>query len=171
MPRLPRARLSDFDGLYSVYSLPNIVLPLVGGMIVDRWGVAKSLCLFTLLILLGQAIFAAACRCATLHSPPPPRTQTREVTTSPPDRHPVGPPVGPAPQHTCRQALDDLRSAEGVAIMAADVVRDHVPHAPQLLSRVRADALLQEDLGLCVRVVRVCTIDAEARRIDGRLCV
>jgi MFS family permease len=71
MPRLPRARLSDFDGLYSVYSLPNIVLPLVGGMIVDRWGVAKSLCLFTLLILLGQAIFAAACRCATLHSPPP----------------------------------------------------------------------------------------------------
>jgi len=103
--------------------------------------------------------------------PPPPRTQTREVTTSPPDRHPVGPPVGPAPQHACRQALDDLRSAEGVAIMAADVVRDHVPHAPQLLGRVRADALLQEDLGLCVRVVRVCTIDAEARRIDGRLCV
>ena len=70
MPRLPRAPLSDFDGLYSVYSFPNIVLPLVGGIIVDRWGVAKSLCLFTLLILLGQAIFAAACRCA-LCTPPP----------------------------------------------------------------------------------------------------
>ena len=73
MPRLPRAPLSDFDGLYSVYSFPNIVLPLVGGMIVDRWGVAKSLCLFTLLILLGQAIFAAACRRAPLH-PSPSRT-------------------------------------------------------------------------------------------------
>ena len=56
-----------FDGLYSVYSLPNIVLPLIGGMIVDRWGVAKSLCLFTLLILLGQAIFAAACSAGWLN--------------------------------------------------------------------------------------------------------
>uniref|UniRef100_A0A7S0HMB8 Lysosomal dipeptide transporter MFSD1 n=1 Tax=Phaeocystis antarctica TaxID=33657 RepID=A0A7S0HMB8_9EUKA len=56
-----------FDGLYSVYSFPNIVLPLVGGMIVDRWGVAKSLCLFTLLILLGQAIFAAACSAGWLN--------------------------------------------------------------------------------------------------------
>ena len=90
---------------------------------------------------------------------------------SPPDGHPIGPPVGPAPQHACRQALDDLRSAKGVAVVAADVVRDHVPHAPQLLGRVRADARLQEDLGLCVRVVRVRAIDAEARRIDGRLCV
>ena len=67
MPCLPRTRLPDFDGLYSVYSLPNIVLPLVGGMIVDRWGVAKSLCLFTLLILLGQAIFAAACSAGWLN--------------------------------------------------------------------------------------------------------
>jgi MFS family permease len=110
MPRLPRARLSDFDGLYSVYSLPNIVLPLVGGMIVDRWGVAKSLCLFTLLILLGQAIFAAACRCATLHSPPPPRTPPRPT---PPLCAPPHTPV-----HRCRKP----RRALAVAAPAGSMV-------------------------------------------------
>ena len=55
-----------FDGLYSVYSLPNIVLPLAGGVIVDRWGVVRSLHLFTLLILLGQVVFAAACSAGSL---------------------------------------------------------------------------------------------------------
>ena len=91
MPRLPRTRLPDFDGLYSVYSLPNIVLPLVGGMIVDRWGVAKSLCLFTLLILLGQAIFAAACRCGTPSLHPSPASLPVPQPSSPPC----------APPHKC----------------------------------------------------------------------
>jgi len=55
-----------FDGLYSVYSLPNIVLPLIGGMIVDRAGVVFSLNLFTLLILCGQVVTAAACGAGSL---------------------------------------------------------------------------------------------------------
>ena len=50
-----------FDALYSVYSLPNIVLPLVGGVIVDRAGVVFSLNLFTCLCLTGQVVVASAC--------------------------------------------------------------------------------------------------------------
>lgn len=44
--------------LYSVYSLPNIFLPLVGGILVDRLGPASMLSLFSTLICLGQILFA-----------------------------------------------------------------------------------------------------------------
>ena len=40
----------DFQLLYSVYSLPNIALPLLGGVLVDRAGVRFSLLLFSTLI-------------------------------------------------------------------------------------------------------------------------
>mmetsp|Transcript_46972 Transcript_46972/g.152674 ORF Transcript_46972/g.152674 Transcript_46972/m.152674 type:complete len:588 (-) Transcript_46972:212-1975(-) len=56
-----------FDGFYSIYSLPNIVLPLIGGVIVDRWGFATSLCLFTSFCLAGQAAVAAACASGSLN--------------------------------------------------------------------------------------------------------
>ena len=56
-----------FDGFYSIYSLPNIVLPLIGGVIVDRWGPATSLCLFTSFCLAGQAAVAAACASGSLN--------------------------------------------------------------------------------------------------------
>ena len=55
-----------FDLLYSVYSLPNIVLPMAGGMLVDRWGVNMSLNLFACLILAGQVIVAAGCALSSL---------------------------------------------------------------------------------------------------------
>ncbi len=44
--------------LYSVYSLPNIFLPLVGGILVDRLGPASMLSLFSTFICLGQILFA-----------------------------------------------------------------------------------------------------------------
>jgi len=47
--------------LYSVYSIPNIVLPVLGGLLVDRAGLYFSLNLFAALILVGQVIFAAGC--------------------------------------------------------------------------------------------------------------
>eukprot|EP00850_Spirogloea_muscicola_P018613 SM000172S03086 [mRNA] locus=s172:199723:202893:+ [translate_table: standard] len=53
--------LSDtqYNLFYSVYSFPNIVLPLAGGMLVDRCGTRTAMLLFTLCIVLGQGIFAA----------------------------------------------------------------------------------------------------------------
>eukprot|EP00850_Spirogloea_muscicola_P009118 SM000050S17043 [mRNA] locus=s50:761397:765322:+ [translate_table: standard] len=47
--------LSDtqYNLFYSVYSFPNIVLPLAGGMLVDRCGTRTSMLLFTLCIVLG----------------------------------------------------------------------------------------------------------------------
>jgi MFS family permease len=44
--------------LYSVYSIPNTVLPLFGGFFVDRLGTNVTLFTFCTLITLGQFIFA-----------------------------------------------------------------------------------------------------------------
>jgi MFS family permease len=44
--------------LYSVYSLPNIFLPLIGGILVDRLGSASMLAVFSTFICIGQIIFA-----------------------------------------------------------------------------------------------------------------
>ena len=46
-----------FSLLYSVYSVPNLVLPFFGGYFVDRFGVRICLSWFVFLILLGQVIF------------------------------------------------------------------------------------------------------------------
>ncbi|KAF9908469.1 hypothetical protein BX616_000148 [Lobosporangium transversale] len=44
--------------LYSAYSLPNIVLPVLGGYLIDRLSASRMLVLFSLCICLGQSIFA-----------------------------------------------------------------------------------------------------------------
>jgi MFS family permease len=55
-----RLRMSkgDFEPyyslLYSVYSLPNIVLPFFGGVFVDRFGARVCLLVFTFFIVIGQ---------------------------------------------------------------------------------------------------------------------
>ena len=49
---------AQWSGLYSIYSLPNMVLPLLGGIFVDRIGVRLGLVLFTIVLTLGQLIFA-----------------------------------------------------------------------------------------------------------------
>ncbi|KAJ3118756.1 hypothetical protein HDU96_009345 [Phlyctochytrium bullatum] len=45
--------------LYSAYSLPNIFLPLVGGLFVDFLGPSRMLMVFSVLVCTGQALFAA----------------------------------------------------------------------------------------------------------------
>mmetsp|Transcript_26369 Transcript_26369/g.57769 ORF Transcript_26369/g.57769 Transcript_26369/m.57769 type:complete len:470 (-) Transcript_26369:160-1569(-) len=47
-----------YEMLYSVYSLPNIFLPLLGGLLVDRVGMLFSIVLFSSLLLGGQVLFA-----------------------------------------------------------------------------------------------------------------
>ena len=47
-----------FSLLYTVYSVPNIILPFFGGYFVDRLGVRLCLLVFACLITAGQIIFA-----------------------------------------------------------------------------------------------------------------
>jgi len=56
-----------YEMMYSVYSLPNIVLPLIGGVLVDRVGVIFALNMFSLLVLFGQLVFASGASASSLH--------------------------------------------------------------------------------------------------------
>lgn len=44
---------SKWSLLYTVYSIPNMVLPIVGGVFLDKIGVRVGLILFTILLTLG----------------------------------------------------------------------------------------------------------------------
>lgn len=48
---------TEYNWLYSVYSFPNIVLPLLGGLIIDFLGVRVGILLFTSLLVVGQTAF------------------------------------------------------------------------------------------------------------------
>eukprot|EP00560_Eucampia_antarctica_P007462 CAMPEP_0197826808 /NCGR_PEP_ID=MMETSP1437-20131217/3707_1 /TAXON_ID=49252 ORGANISM="Eucampia antarctica, Strain CCMP1452" /NCGR_SAMPLE_ID=MMETSP1437 /ASSEMBLY_ACC=CAM_ASM_001096 /LENGTH=556 /DNA_ID=CAMNT_0043427397 /DNA_START=255 /DNA_END=1925 /DNA_ORIENTATION=+ len=50
---------TDFNLLYSVYSMPNIILPLFGGNIVDRAGAPACMVVFAFILFVGQVIFAS----------------------------------------------------------------------------------------------------------------
>jgi MFS family permease len=43
--------------LYTVYSLPNMVLPIFGGLFLDKIGIRSGLILFTFILTIGQLIF------------------------------------------------------------------------------------------------------------------
>lgn len=47
-----------FNLLYTVYSLPNIILPLIGGFAVDRFGPTLCMIGYSSCLLLGQSLFA-----------------------------------------------------------------------------------------------------------------
>lgn len=47
-----------FNLLYSVYSFPNILLPLIMGMGVDRWGCRLVIFILSMCVVLGHAVFA-----------------------------------------------------------------------------------------------------------------
>lgn len=46
-----------FGILSSVYSWPNVILPLLGGMFIDRMGVRIAALFFTVLVLIGSILF------------------------------------------------------------------------------------------------------------------
>ncbi|KAL3671796.1 hypothetical protein V7S43_003705 [Phytophthora oleae] len=50
-----------FNLLYTLYSIPNILLPFFGGVLVDRFGARVMLFAFSTAILAGQLIFATGC--------------------------------------------------------------------------------------------------------------
>jgi len=49
---------AEFNILYSVYSLPNIILPLIGGVLTDYLGVRFAVNVFGTIVVIGQGIFA-----------------------------------------------------------------------------------------------------------------
>lgn len=49
---------ANFNWLYSIYSIPNILIPLVGGMLIDRVGARVVLVVTAGICMLGQAVFA-----------------------------------------------------------------------------------------------------------------
>lgn len=47
-----------YNMLYSVYSYPNVILPLFGGILIDKIGINFSIFLFSTLLVIGQGVFA-----------------------------------------------------------------------------------------------------------------
>jgi predicted MFS family arabinose efflux permease len=43
--------------LYTVYSIPNMVLPVFGGIFLDKIGIRTGLIIFTIVLTFGQLIF------------------------------------------------------------------------------------------------------------------
>jgi MFS family permease len=50
-----------FQLMYSVYSLPNIFLPLVGGIMIYKYGYRIMFIVFGFCVLIGQLIFSIGC--------------------------------------------------------------------------------------------------------------
>ena len=48
----------NFNLLYTVYSIPNVVLPLFGGNVVDRHGAPQSLFVFAVVVCCGSVLLA-----------------------------------------------------------------------------------------------------------------
>jgi MFS family permease len=48
---------SQFNLLYSLYAFPNIIIPLIGGILIDKIGARVVLIITSTFCVLGQAIF------------------------------------------------------------------------------------------------------------------
>lgn len=48
---------SEYGLLYTVYAIPNCILPLAGGILIDKIGTRNGLILFAILLTAGQGIF------------------------------------------------------------------------------------------------------------------
>jgi MFS family permease len=63
---IAKAKFEVYFGLmYSLYSIPNTVLPFIGGVLVDRCGVRLMLVIFYSLIMIGQVLMSTGC---SMHS-------------------------------------------------------------------------------------------------------
>ena len=48
---------TQFSLLYTVYSIPNMFLPIFGGLFLDKIGIRSGLLLFTTILTFGQFVF------------------------------------------------------------------------------------------------------------------
>ena len=51
-----------FNLLYSLYSLPNIILPFIFGVLIMKYGVRLMYIVLSILLILGQVIFTIGCQ-------------------------------------------------------------------------------------------------------------
>ena len=51
-----KSAVAKYSWLYSIYSFPNMILPLFGGFMVDKLGVRVGAFCFSLILVLGQAM-------------------------------------------------------------------------------------------------------------------
>ena len=42
-----------YNLLYTVYSFPNIILPLIGGVLIDKIGLRKGIMFFPIFLMIG----------------------------------------------------------------------------------------------------------------------
>ena len=49
-----------YNQLYSIYSYPNMILPLFGGVLIDKIGLNFATIFFSILLVIGQAVFAVS---------------------------------------------------------------------------------------------------------------
>ena len=49
---------TEYNMMYSIYSFPNIILPLIGGYLVDTLGLRRCISILSVLVCIGQAFFA-----------------------------------------------------------------------------------------------------------------
>lgn len=57
-----------FHMMYSVYSMPNIALPLIGGVLICKFGHRTMFLLFGSCVLVGQFIFAFGCTTNSIYT-------------------------------------------------------------------------------------------------------
>jgi fucose permease len=48
----------EMNSLYTAYSAPNLLMPIVGGILVDTMGPTKMLLSFSVLVVVGQSLFS-----------------------------------------------------------------------------------------------------------------
>lgn len=53
--------------LYSVYSLPNIILPMIGGLLIFKYGYRSMFLIFGLCVLIGQLLFSLGCSSKSIY--------------------------------------------------------------------------------------------------------
>ena len=58
---------AEFTSLYSCYSWPNVILPVVGGFLIDSvFGLRLGTIIFSVFILLGQLLLSLGAHCKSL---------------------------------------------------------------------------------------------------------
>jgi MFS family permease len=48
---------SEFNLLYSLYAFPNIIIPLLGGIVIDKYGARIALMISAMFCVLGQLVW------------------------------------------------------------------------------------------------------------------
>lgn len=57
-----------FNMMFSIYSLPNIILPVFSGLLAVKYGVRKAFIVNTLFLVIGQIIVAYGCNINSIYT-------------------------------------------------------------------------------------------------------